>query len=253
MPDYEPTVKQVQLIARAGDRVVLDIDRSFSVTGRRTPAGIDRLDTAAAFDLFPACEKLERMLNPQRFPFGSRERRFFPPKKYGYAEVLDGFEWLKASFDLVLRALKLEPIAQDDCCMVASAKSVLARKWINGKLYFAPISEPGKPPIPPQRVIVAGKNWPPRIKKAHFESFAGAVQRVRSAVAVIHVDNLKTEAPKDLITMTVALDRYMTSRATLTRSVQQGRLKSYRPPKSPKNTEHVFSIAELDARFKRRR
>ena len=62
---------------------------------------------------------------------------------------------------------------------------------------------------------------------------------------------LDAKQPDDLIASRIALTRFAVSRATLKRCVANGALKSYRKLSAPKNAEHIFSEAELDARFER--
>lgn len=59
--------------------------------------------------------------------------------------------------------------------------------------------------------------------------------------------------PSDLIPMRNALDLFSVSRATLRRCIEDGRLRSYRPPGAAANAAHVFSEAEVARLYERRR
>lgn len=58
--------------------------------------------------------------------------------------------------------------------------------------------------------------------------------------------------PSDLITLYVAVEKYETSRATLKRAIEDGRLQTYRPENAAKNAAHRVSESAV-ARFWRAR
>ena len=64
-------------------------------------------------------------------------------------------------------------------------------------------------------------------------------------------DAAADEAPTDLMPMGEALKRFHVSRSTLQRCVVDGHLPSYRLPHAGKTASHVFSEADLAARFTR--
>lgn len=57
----------------------------------------------------------------------------------------------------------------------------------------------------------------------------------------------KSQPPNDLIKSCVAVKKFSVSRATLKRAVKDKKLKSYRPPRAPRNSPHLFSEKEIAA------
>ena len=79
---------------------------------------------------------------------------------------------------------------------------------------------------------------------------------IRSALnegikAVKDGNKKKNEAPKDLLRIVVAIQKFHVSRATVKRAIKDGKIKSYRLPKSPKNSPHLVSESEVASYFPR--
>jgi len=90
--------------------------------------------------------------------------------------------------------------------------------------------------------------------EAHYFEVESRLQRAISAAkADLDKAGAKTtkkidgewSKPTDLIRSCVAIKRYAVSRSTLQRAVEDGRLKSYRPPDATKNSPHLFSEKEI--------
>jgi hypothetical protein len=60
------------------------------------------------------------------------------------------------------------------------------------------------------------------------------------------------EQPHDLVSLAVAVKHFCVSRVTLKRNIGEGKIKSYRPPKSKTNSQHLVSAKEIAAIYPRR-
>jgi len=66
------------------------------------------------------------------------------------------------------------------------------------------------------------------------------------------IKHIQSSTPPDVITSVVALDRYIVSRATLTRAVKKRVLTDYRPPDHVPNATLLLSESEVAAKYPKR-
>ena len=137
-------------------------------------------------------------------------------------------------------------------------RSRLARKLSR----LSKLEEQLRPHLPKQEVLSYARDFMPDNALQEFltcpvtQARLDALEEVREAEWQYDQNRkgkqVTDDPPKELITTCVAVRRFCVSRATLDRAVKSGKLKSHRVAGSAPNSQHLFSEAELDARYQRR-